>query len=267
MATVGFKLIHFVRLFGVFLLLGVCTLLQAQDQKEINEQHQFWTSINTTIRASNHWGGVADFHVRRNNFMADPSFWFLRFGGAYFLDRRFSFVAGYAHLWLATETNNGLEFQNENRLYQQALWRVDIERTTFLQRVRTEQRWQNVLDEEGNVSHTRLTHRARFLISLAIRIFNNKKLPRLVLSDEVHIQFGEEIVYNTFDQNRFFIGINQRINDEVSFDFGYMNVYQQKNTGYQYDMNHTLRLFFYYSPDFRKRRDSDLPHFPLSGEE
>ncbi|HAT80442.1 MAG TPA: hypothetical protein DCS17_03280, partial [Flavobacterium sp.] len=51
--------------------------------------------------------------------------------------------------------------------------------------------------------------------------------------------------YNTFDQNRFFVGIKQSINSNLSFDFGYMNVYQQKSNGYQYDMNHTLRLFFY----------------------
>jgi len=67
----------------------------------------------------------------------------------------------------------------------------------------------------------------------------------LVVSDEILIQFGKEVVYNTFDQNRLFVGIRQNINPKLSYDFGYMNVYQQKSNGYQYDMNHTLRLFFY----------------------
>jgi len=30
-----------------------------------------------------------------------------------------------------------------------------------------------------------------------------------------------------------------------------MQVFQQKASGYQYDLNHTLRLFFYWTPDWR----------------
>ena len=92
-----------------------------------------------------------------------------------------------------------------------------------------------------------------------------KKKPRLVLSDEILFQFGEEIVYNTFDQNRFFIGINHRLNKNWTFDFGYMPVFQQKSTGYNYDLNHTIRLFFYLSPDLRKKKDEDMPHYPVGG--
>ena len=86
-----------------------------------------------------------------------------------------------------------------------------------------------------------------FVIQTSTAKTKNKKAPSLVLSDELLVQFGQDIVYNTFDQNRFFIGIKQSINPKLSFDFGYMNVYQQKANGYQYDMNHTLRLFFYMS--------------------
>ena len=100
-----------------------------------------------------------------------------------------------------------------------------------------------------------------------VRAFDNPKLPRFVIADEVHIQFGQEIVFNTFNQNRIFVGISQRISPNVSFDFGYMHVYQQKNTGFQYDSNHTIRLFFYYTPDLRKRKSDEFPHFPLPGEE
>jgi len=43
-----------------------------------------------------------------------------------------------------------------------------------------------------------------------------------------------------------------------------MLVYQQKASGYQYDLNHTLRWFFYFTPDLRKQKSS---HHPASGEE
>ena len=257
------------RLLTLVFVLTVCySELTGQGvTRQVNHQSQFWTSINTTVRASRHFGVMGDFHIRTNNFISDPSFYFLRFGGVYFFDSRFSAAAGYAHLWLAKKVGNEFKFENENRIYQQVLWRARIGRTTFLQRIRNEQRWSEVLDENGGVDRIRFTNRLRFLFSFAFQLFDNPKLPRPVISDEVHIHFGDEVVFNTFNQNRIFIGISQRITPNLSFDFGYMNVYQQKFSGYEYDMNHTLRLFFYYSPDFRKRKDEEYPHYPLPGEE
>ena len=63
--------------------------------------------------------------------------------------------------------------------------------------------------------------------------------------------FGEKIIKNTFDQNRLFVGIRQTITPKLSYDFGYLNVYQQKYSGYQYDMNHTIRLFFYLNTNIK----------------
>jgi hypothetical protein len=79
------------------------------------------------------------------------------------------------------------------------------------------------------------------------------------------LNFGKDIVYNTMDQNRLFMGIRQNLNHHLSFDFGYMNVYQQKSTGYQYDMNHTIRLFFYYNGGW-KGGQKRSPMLELNGE-
>jgi hypothetical protein len=43
-----------------------------------------------------------------------------------------------------------------------------------------------------------------------------------------------------------------------------MLVYQQKASGYLYDLNHTLRWFFYFTPD---RREGGRTHDPASNEE
>lgn len=241
---------------------------QQVTEKEINDQAQFWTSINSTWRFSDHWGAMGDFHLRRTNFLQDPNFYFLRLGGVYWFNDRFSLAGGGALLWLATPDDEGdFNYALEKRIYQQLLWRSIYGKTSFLQRIRTEQRWHEVLDGEGEVDRVRFSTRVRFLFSASIRIFENPKWPKLVLADEILIHFGSEIVYNTFDQNRFFVGINQRINKEWVFDFGYMSVFQQKYSGYQYDHNHTLRLFFYYSPDLRKKKGDDLPHYPVGGDE
>jgi hypothetical protein len=235
-------------------------------ERVVYQNLHFWTSINSTLRFSNHWGMVADFHIRRENFIQDPNFWFLRVGGAWWFNDQFSFVAGGALLWLATDTDVGLRYALERRIYQQALWREVIGRTSFLQRIRIEQRWHEVLDkEDGSVDRVRFSNRFRFLLSAAIKAFNNPKAPKVVLSNEILFHIGKEILYNTFDQNRLFLGFNQRLGKDWTMDYGYMLVYQQRYSGYEYDMNHTVRIFFYYTPDFRKKVDKDLPHYPVGG--
>jgi len=251
----------------MFLFFPRITTAQAPTEKEVNTQAQFWISINSTVRLTDNWGFMADFHIRRNNFIIDPSFYFLRLGGVYWLDEKFSFALGGALLWLATEVNTGYGYALGKRIYQQILWRNSIKRIVFLQRIRNEQRWQQVLTPENTVEYIRFTNRVRFLLSGSIQIFNNKKLPKLVISDEILFHFGKEVVYNTFDQNRIFVGINQSLGKGWKYDFGYMLVFQQKYSGYQYDKNNTLRLFFYYSPDLRKKKSKDMPHYPIGGSE
>lgn len=227
------------------LLLPVLMFSQTTPKKDINEQIQTWVSINTVTKLSDHWGVVADAHIRENELFDSNNFYFLRGGVAYFPNSSVTLVTGYAHMWLAPTKDGWSTFADENRIYQQAQLITKVGKVSILQRLRNEQRWQEKIVNDEPTGKNRFTDRVRYLASFTIPVFSNKKLPSLVLSDEILIHFGKEVVYNTFDQNRLFIGIRQNINSKLSYDFGYMNVYQQKYSGYQYDMNHTLRLFFY----------------------
>ena len=262
-----FNSLQYSKKYIVIIFIIYTSALSSQTEKEINNQGQFWTSINSTTRLTNRWGVLGDFHIRRTDFIKDPNFYFLRAGVVYWLDDVFSIAAGPAVLWLATPIDDNFEYALEKRLFQQVLWRSSIGKVGFLQRIRIEQRWHEVLDENGSVDRMRFSTRARFLFSFNFKVFEDPKMPKIVTADEILFHFGDEITYNTFNQNRLFLGISQRINKNMTFDFGYMNVYQQKYSGYQYDRNHTLRLFFYYSPDLRKKKDADLPHYPIGGSE
>ena len=269
-------IVYFGQRFGVKRHISIILMLlcfgnasaQLQQEKVINHQLQFWTSVNSTFRLGDRWGALADAHIRRNNFIVDPSFYFIRFGGVFWLNNQHSFALGPAFLWLATDTEVGIRYALEKRIYQQALWRSKIGKITFLQRIRVEQRWHEVLDpSDGSVDRVRFSNRFRFLFSAKINTFKNPKSPQPVIANEIHFHVGKEIIYNTFDQNRLFLGFNGPLGKDWSFDFGYMMVYQQRYSGYEYDMNHTVRLFFYFTPDFRKVIDQDLPHYPISGTE
>ena len=240
------------------------TLARAQTSKEINEQVQFWGSLNTTTRITDKWGLAADVHVRRNDFVRDPSFYFVRVGAHFWLSEKLTLTFGYAHMWKAPACDGCETWSNENRIYEQVQYATKLGSASVLHRVRNEQRWQQEIQDDARTGETLFSDRVRYLVSFTIPVSKKPSIPSLVFSDEILVQFGKDIVLNTFDQNRLFAGIKKRMTPAWSFDLGYMMVYQQKASGYQYDLNHTLRWFFYFTPDLRKVKTA---HEPAGSEE
>jgi hypothetical protein len=246
-----------IRLLFLMIISLIVFQIQASAQttaKEIRSQSQGWFSINSTIRLSKKFGVMADLHERRNNFIADPSFHFVRLGANYWIKDNIILTAGYAQLWLAPAKQDWHHYALEKRVYQQIQISTKIGKIGLLNRLRNEQRWQEKIVNDKFIHDYKFTDRVRYLLSMTIPVFKNPHFPSVVLSDELAIQFGKEVVYNTFDQNRLFVGIKQPVCKALSFDLGYMLLYQQKATGYQYDKNHTFRWFFYYTPDFRQKK-------------
>jgi len=75
----------------------------------------------------------------------------------------------------------------------------------------------------------------------------------LVVNNELHINFGKQIVYNYFDQNRFFIGLKYQVSERDNFQFGYMNLFQQLPAGNKYRSIDAIRLFYFQNFDLRKK--------------
>lgn len=239
----------------LLLILSETSLVKAQT-KSINTQYQSWFSVNSTLKVSPRWAIIADLHTRRNHFMADNSFYFARTGVQYSIDKNLTVTAGYGHLWAYPTTKDWHNIAHENRIYQQVQYISKWKNASLLQRLRNEQRWQQKMVNDAYSGQLRFTDRVRYLLSLTIPVFKNKKLPALTVADELCLQTGKEVVYNTFEQNRFFIGIREQLRPDLSFDMGYMRVCQQKKSGYEFDRNHTFRLFFYYSPQLYKHQSS-----------
>ena len=243
------------RIAGLFFFFTNPYFTTAQTKtKEINKQYQAWVSINSTARLTNKWGFSVDLHERRNHFFKDPSFHFIRFGINYWLKENIILTTGYGHMWVAPTTAGWKTFSNENRIYEQVQITSKIGKVSMFQRLRNEQRWQQKIVEDKTTGQNKFTDRIRYLLSFNVPVLKNPKYPSLVLADELCIQFGKEVVYNTFEQNRVFLGIKQKLTKDLSFDLGYMLVKQQKSSGYQYDANETFRWFFYYFPDWRKKK-------------
>lgn len=244
----------------IVLLLAACWCTQgfAQQEREVTTQWHGWTSINTTAHLSTKWGVLGDFHLRQNLTEGRNDFYFLRLGANYWFRPNVSLAFGIANLWKSPLQKQDQQYARENRIYQQLLLASSIGNVGLVQRIRNEQRWQQVVVNDEFTGNYRFSNRVRYLVSFGIPLSPQPKKTSLVLSDEILVQFGQAAVYNVFDQNRLFIGFRSRLSPSLSCDYGYMNVYQQRITGYQYNMFHTLRLFFYYNPDLRKSKQGKL---------
>jgi len=138
----------------------------------------------------------------------------------------------------------------ERRLYQQWVWSQPLTETTAGKiqvgyRIRNEQRWQERRPADADPV-VRFTNRTRFLLSLTVPVFRNPKLPKLLVYDEILMQMGPDVVYNPMDQNRIYAGFRQKIDEQWSFDLGYLGIYQQSFSGSDYVQTHVLRLFVYF---------------------
>jgi hypothetical protein len=244
---------RFFELFSILFFLKVFAFGQTTvNEKQITHSTQSWFSVNSTIRFTDYWGVMADFHVRKEDFLEGDYFYFARLGAVNWISGKYPIAYGIAHLWLAPKEGNNT-WSNENRIYQQWSGTHKQGIISILHRIRTEQRWKEMIVNDEKTGEKQFSFRLRYLASFDARIFKNKKLPSLVLADEILVQFGKDILLNTFDQNRLFLGIKLPVKPNLSFDVGYMNILQQKSTGYQYDSSDLFRLFFYYTPDFRKK--------------
>lgn len=237
---------------------------RGQPARQVREQTQFWGSLNSTTRLTDRFGVIGDLHVRRNDFLAEPSFHLVRLGVHAWVSERLTVSLGYAHVWKGPGCDGCETWTGENRVYQQLQYATTIGRTGVVQRLRNEQRWQQTVEADALTGERSFSNRVRYLVSFTIPVSKRPGVPSLVLSDEIALQFGRDVAASTFDQNRLFTGIKERLGRAWSFDLGYMLVYQQKASGYQYDLDHTLRWFFYFTPDLRRARGA---HHPATGEE
>lgn len=233
-------------------------------QRQVAHDGHTWVSVNSFLRFSDRWGMMADYHHRRREFGQFTSFNFFRIGATYWFSDELRATGGVALLQLAPPFSNR-KLTNEYRLHHELTYAHKVGRIRALERLRFDHRWREQFGANGQFEGYQFSTRIRFLYSLSVPIFsgpNAGKKPSLVIADEILVQMGPQVNFNFFEQNRIFIGIRQRLHNDWAFDCGYMYVFQQTNFLNQLNAFHTLRLFFYWTPDFRKQRpmsDDVLP--------
>lgn len=239
----------------LFIFTLAATTLSAQ--KTVTDEEQTWFGVFTQTRLTNKWGIWADAHLRlKDDFVGDLSQGIVRAGPMYYLsdDVRLTAAYAYVHFFPAPgHANIGLP---EHRPWQQVQWFVRGSKARLMQWVRLEERFRRkTLNDNELGDGYNFNWRIRYNFALFIPITKKRFEPgglQFLVNDELMVNFGKNIVYNHFDQNRFFAGLVYQVNKHAQLHAGYMNLYQQLAAGNQFRNQHTVRVFYFHNFDLRK---------------
>ena len=97
--------------------------------------------------------------------------------------------------------------------------------------------------------------RYRLQVVIPLIKYKNEGALKLKISDEILLNAGHNIVLNTFDQNRIYVGINTDVTKNISFEVGYLNWFQQRPTGNFYH-RHILAFGIFHKVNIQKSTSS-----------
>ena len=234
----------------------VPVLVNAQDKQTTSVQ-QVWLGYFNQARFSDKWGMWVDLQLRtKEDFFTNFSQGIARVGLTYYVQDDLKATLGYAYINHFPADNHPTTSQPEHRAWQQLQWHNKYKRIRLMQWLRLEERWRRKIENGEKADGYLFNYRVRYNIfsqfALSKQPFKAGSLS-FVLNDELHVNFGKEIVYNYFDQNRFFAGFSYQVNNHDNLQFGYMNVFQQLATGNRYRSIHAARVFFFHNLDLRKK--------------
>ncbi|MEN9686960.1 MAG: hypothetical protein RLZZ28_2746 [Bacteroidota bacterium] len=234
-------------------------LLKSQGIANAEKFDQVWIGYFNQTRISNHWGTWLDLHVRtKDHFVDSFSQAILRVGATYYAGERFRIMAGYAYVNQFPGDNHKNVSQPEHRGWQMLQWSSPGKSFRINQAIRLEEKFKHkILNNDALAPGYGFYWKFRYGISFNIpikkvRVF--KSALSFVVSDEIHLNFGKEITYHHFDQNRFFAGFSLNVNAKDNLQIGYMNQVQQSISNDYFKNVNVLRIFYFQQIDHRKSK-------------
>jgi hypothetical protein len=223
--------------------------------------YQTWWTFNHAGRLSDRWGYGADANYRtRGGLVTEPLLTAIRFGPYYQVRPDLRVMGGYA--WFGSFAPDiDRVWLHENRLWQQAQWSYKPWGLSLSQRVRTEQRWRELLVDanapDGPLKRKVFNFRARWMLQLTGPLVRREAGRPALLSWQV----ANEILLQTtagqrnrlFDQNRALAGVVWRISEPLELATLYQNIqFYRPDLGRVQNIN-SVRLTLFHNLDFRKR--------------
>jgi hypothetical protein len=214
----------------VVLLMILAVAGYGQNDRVNDYNNTNWLQSINTIRLDKKWSIHAEHQWRRTNGLKYWQQSLLRVGANYKLNDQVTLHSGYA--WVETFPYGDFPIAAngtfpEHRIYEQLSLRQPAGKLVFSHRFRIEQRWLGRVVNQGGEREVEgwiFLHRFRYQLRATYPLSNKTtQQPYLVAADEVFIGAGKNVGVNIFDQNRIFLLLGYKFNNNISIEGGYFN--------------------------------------------
>lgn len=235
-------------------------MLQAQRSGTVTDVQQTWAAVSSQERLTDKWGLWTDVQLRtQQHFTNGFSQAIARFGLMYYLNDATKIFAGYAYAHYFPGEGHRYIAQAEHRPWQQLQWHTKYMHSGLMQWIRLEERYRRKIANDSTLAagynfNYRIRYNIVYEVPLTTTAAGHSSFSAVV-SDEVHFNFGRQIVSNYFDQNRFFAGIKFNRNGHTNLQLGYLNVFQQLASRYSFRNVHVIRLSYSQNFDLRRKKN------------
>lgn len=245
----------------ILLVILIGVTIKGNAQKQTTHAQQVWLGYFNQTRLSDKWGFWLDVHLRtKDDFTNDLSQAIIRPAITYYATNNTKLTAGYAYVNYFPADNHANISQPEHRAWQQVQWHTNYPKSRMMQWIRLEEKFKRKIKNNDELAEGYgYTWKARYNILFSVPLSKKPFAANtfsFVVNNEVHVNFGKQIVYNYFDQNRFFIGLAYHVNKSDNLQFGYMNLFQQLPAGNQYKSIDAARIFYFHNLDLRSKTSS-----------
>jgi hypothetical protein len=270
---VNVELPYFYRMSIIRFLLTVLVLsLQVRaalaQQKQTDTQALSWWCYFGTYRVADNWSIWTELQLRRAGFVNEWQQVLPRVALNYHYTDNVIFTAGYSYLWTYPYGEQPIpldEPRYEHRPWQQVTLLHTSGKLNIQHRYRLEQRFlENWSGPDAVTGLRTITSgfelqnrmRYRFLCTRPItRTPEGRQKLFATVYDEIFINFGKNIGFNLFDQNRLGATLGYQLNAALNLQLGYMNQLIQKSNGMSIENNHALTVFTTMNIDYRKPKN------------
>lgn len=244
----------------IFLLLG-CFISQAQTEKNVDHQSLLWTRYYNHLTLNNKWSIHTEFDNRIFTNPVEQNLYVLRVQGRYKINEQLETGAGFAYFSVATQDPEVTYDFNvpEYRGQQDIIWKQNLGKITLNQRFQIEERFFHNANKEGLLPGTTFFWRFRYRIQADYNLWKKEnQYVKAILSEEIMINGGENIVKNTFDQNRIYAAVQYGVNKNIALELGYLNSFQQRASGVDYFNRDIIRFTIFHKIKINQKSDKPI---------
>jgi Protein of unknown function (DUF2490) len=234
--------------------------LHGQQARTHAVNNNAWLMYFGNHRLSERFGVHAEAQWRRNDFFANNQQLLLRTGVDYYLKDNSRITVGYAYI--KTYPYGDFAVANafpEHRLWQQFTTAQQLGKVKLAHRYRLEQRMIGN-PTTGEFENGRFENRFRYMAKATVTLTSKWKRPLyLAAYDEVFVNWGKDVAYNIFDQNRLYAALGITLSPKAKLEFGYLyqvillrtlDITTAQN---KIEDNHTIQFGFFHNLDFRRK--------------